>query len=78
MQDDISGEILNQFIERIELLQQDQANIQDDIKSVYQEAVSAGFERKFITMIIKLRKMSPEKRLELDSKTEMYRNKADI
>jgi uncharacterized protein (UPF0335 family) len=59
-----TGERLLRFIERIERLEEEKKAVMDDIKEVYQEAKVNGFDTKAIRQIIKLRKMSREKREE--------------
>ena len=44
----------------------------EDIKEVYGEAKSTGFETKIMRRIIKLRKMDPEKRREEDELLNLY------
>jgi uncharacterized protein (UPF0335 family) len=52
----LSGEHLRQFVERIERLEEEKRNIAEDIKSVFQEAKSTGFDVPAIREILKLRK----------------------
>ena len=51
----ISQEQLTSLIQRIERLEEEKRNVSDDIKGVYQEAKSQGFDPKIIRQIIKLR-----------------------
>lgn len=62
------------FIDRIEKLNDEAGNIKSDIKSVYDEAKSAGFDTKYIRKMIALRKLEPDELDESDSLTEMYRH----
>lgn len=70
----VSGERLRQYIERVERLEEEKAGIGDDIKDVYAEAKSAGFDSKIMRMIVKLRKMSMEKRREEEELVEIYKS----
>lgn len=62
------------IIERIEKLNEDAAAIAADIKEVYKEAKSAGFDPKYIRQMIRLRKMDQDEIDEADELTKMYRN----
>ena len=53
---DISSEHLNNIVSRIERLEHDNACVGEDIKAVYSEAKSEGFDPKIIREIIKIRK----------------------
>lgn len=62
------------IIERIEKLNEDAAAIAADVKEVYKEAKSAGFDPKYIRQMIRLRKMDQDEIDEVDELTKMYRN----
>ncbi len=64
--------ILLSFIERIERMTEEKLAIQNDIKEIYSEAKSSGFDVKTIRQIIKLRKLDAEKRAEAQSLLETY------
>ena len=70
---DISGERLKAFIERIERLNEEKTALQDDIKEVYGESKSSGFDVKTMRKIIKLRAMDIEKRQEEDMILDTYK-----
>ena len=70
----IDNDQLRTIIERIEKLNEDAANVAADIKEVFSEAKSAGFDPKYIRQMIKLRKMDPDEIYEADELTQMYRN----
>lgn len=70
----VSGERLRQYIERIERLEEEKAGIAEDIRDVYAEAKSAGFESKIIRQIVKLRKMDHQKRQEQEELLELYKS----
>ena len=57
MSDSISAEQLRLLIERIERLEEEKKGIADDIKDVYAEAKSTGFDVKTMRTIVRLRKM---------------------
>ena len=64
---------LRAFIERIERLEEEKRTIADDIKDVYAEAKSTGFDSKTMRAIIRLRKMEKHHRDEADALMETYR-----
>jgi len=63
---------LKSVIERIERLEEDKAVIAGDIKEVYAEAKSNGFDTKVLREIIKLRRMEAAEREELESMIGVY------
>ena len=73
MTDNVSAEQLLQFIERIERLEEEKRAFQDDIKDVFAEAKSTGFDVKTMRAIVRLRKMEKHHRDEADALMETYR-----
>jgi uncharacterized protein (UPF0335 family) len=71
--DSISAEQLRLFIERIERLEEEKKGIADDVKDVYGEAKSTGFDTKTMRGIVKLRKLEKHHRDEADALMETYR-----
>jgi uncharacterized protein (UPF0335 family) len=69
----IDNQQLITVIERIEKLNDDTAAIAADIKEIYTEAKSAGFDPKYIRQMMRLRKMDPDELDESDELTKMYR-----
>ena len=61
---EVSGQRIKSFLERIERLEDEKKAISEDIKDIYAEAKGTGFSTKIIKAIIKLRKVSKEKRQE--------------
>jgi uncharacterized protein (UPF0335 family) len=57
-----SAGALRAFIERVERLEEDKAEISDDIKAVYTEVKGAGLDAKAMRRIVALRKMDASKR----------------
>ena len=72
MTDNVSAEQLRLLIERIERLEEEKKGISDDIKDVYAEAKSTGFDAKTIRTIVRLRKMDKNDRLEQEALLETY------
>ena len=74
----IAGERLRSFIERVERLEEDRANLNADIREVYAEAKSAGFDGKTMRQLIRLRKLEPAERQEQEYLLEVYRNAVGV
>ncbi|MBM3927403.1 MAG: DUF2312 domain-containing protein [Sphingomonadales bacterium] len=72
MTDNVSAEQLRLFIERIERLEEEKRGIADDIKDVYGEAKSTGFDAKTMRTIVRLRKMEKHHRDEAEMILETY------
>jgi uncharacterized protein (UPF0335 family) len=51
MTDNVSAEQLRLFIERIERLEEEKKGISDDIKDVYNEAKSTGYEAPLLAVM---------------------------
>ena len=69
----LDNQQLLSIIERVEKLNEDAAAIAADIKEIFAEAKSAGFDPKYIRQMIRLRKMDPDELDETDELTHMYR-----
>ncbi|MHA6719648.1 DUF2312 domain-containing protein [Sphingomonas sp. RS6] len=78
MSDNISAEQLRLLIERIERLEEEKKGIADDIKDVYAEAKSTGFDVKTMRTIIRLRKMEKHHRDEAEMLLETYKQALGI
>ena len=74
MTENVTADQLRLFIERIERLEEEKKGIADDIRDVYLEAKSQGFDSKTMRSIVKLRKMEKDARDEMDALLETYRN----
>lgn len=68
----VSGEKLRSFVERIERLTEEKKAIGDDIRLVFAEAKSDGFDNKYLKSIVKLRAVPPSERQENEAMMEMY------
>ena len=71
-------EKLKNFIERIEKLEEEKYNLTTDIKEVFSEAKSMGYEPKIMRKILILRKMDIDDRLEQEALLDTYRNALGI
>jgi uncharacterized protein (UPF0335 family) len=71
--DNVAADQLRLFIERIERLEEEKKAIADDIRDVYSEAKSNGYDTKTMRVIVRLRKMESNARQEADALMETYR-----
>lgn len=71
---EISGARLKSFVERIERIEAEKKALADDVRDVYLEAKSTGFETKIISKIVGLRRMNLEKRREQEELLELYKS----
>jgi uncharacterized protein (UPF0335 family) len=65
---------LRLLIERIERLEEEKKGIADDIRDVYAEAKAVGYDPKIMRQIVRLRKMKPDDRSEMELVLETYKN----
>ena len=68
------AEQLQQFIERIERLEEEKRALMADIKDVYAEAKATGFEPKIMRQLVKMRAMDRDILQEQDELLTTYRN----
>ena len=68
----VASDVLRSFVERIERLEEEKKNIADDIKEVYAEAKSSGFDVKTMRQIVRMRKMEDHERLEQEALLGLY------
>ncbi len=68
----IAAEALRQCIDRIERLEEEKRNLSEDIKEVYRQAKSQGFDTKAIRKIVALRKQDRQEREEQEQLVELY------
>ena len=64
---------LRLLIERIENLEEDKKGLADDIKDVYLEAKSVGYDTKTMRKIVILRKMDTDARQEAEAILDLYK-----
>ena len=69
----IAADHLRSYVERIERLEEEKAALAADIKDVYSEAKSSGFDSKILRQIIRLRKKEKEELQEEEHLLELYR-----
>lgn len=70
--DNTAADRLRLLIERVERLEEEKKGITDDIKDVYAEAKAVGYDTKMMREIVRLRKMRPDDRREMQAILELY------
>ena len=68
----VAADQLRLFIERVERLEEEKKGISDDIRDVYSEAKAMGYDPKIMRQIVRLRKMEPHDRQEMQAILETY------
>ena len=69
----VTGQRLKAYLERIERLETEKSELAEDIKEVYGEAKSNGFDTKTMRKLVRLRKMDNQKRNEEEELLELYK-----
>ena len=69
----IAADRLRSIIERIERLEEERKSLGDDIKDIYAEAKSAGFDVKVLRQVIRIRKQEPADVEEQETLLDLYR-----
>jgi uncharacterized protein (UPF0335 family) len=64
---------LKSYIERIERLEEEKSTFAADIREVYSEAKSSGFDSKAMREVVKLRKMQHNERMEQEYMLDLYK-----
>ncbi|MFM6933586.1 MAG: DUF2312 domain-containing protein [Novosphingobium sp.] len=64
---------LRLLIERVERLEEEKKGISDDIRDVYAEAKAVGYDAKIMRQIVRLRKMKPDDRSEMEMLLDTYK-----
>jgi uncharacterized protein (UPF0335 family) len=70
----IDNKQLITIIERVEKINEDVSALAADMKEIFAEAKSAGFDPKYVRQMVRLRKLDPDELSETDELTKMYRN----
>lgn len=70
----VTDDRLRLLIERIERLEEEKKAISDDIKDVFTEAKAVGYDAKIMKQIIRLRKMNPDDRAEMETILDLYKS----
>jgi uncharacterized protein (UPF0335 family) len=65
---------LRLLIERVERLEEEKKAIADDVKDVFVEAKAVGYDVKIMKQVIRLRKMQPDDRREMETILDLYKS----
>jgi uncharacterized protein (UPF0335 family) len=68
----VSAAELRQFIEKVESLEDEKNEIQNQVKEVLGEAKAQGFDTKVMRQVIRMRKMKKEDLIEQQELLDMY------
>ncbi len=69
----IGADRLRSLVERIERLEEERKSLGSDIKDIYAEAKSAGYDVKVIRQLIRIRKQEPADVEEQETLLDVYR-----
>ncbi len=69
----IAGDRLRSIVDRIERLEEERKALASDIKDIYSEAKSAGFDIKVLRQLIRIRKQEPAEIEEQETLLDVYR-----
>ncbi len=69
----IAADCLRSIIERVERLEEERKALSGDIKDIFTEAKSAGFDVKVLRQIIRIRKQEPAEVEEQETLLDVYR-----
>jgi uncharacterized protein (UPF0335 family) len=69
----IAADRLRSIIERIERLEEERKALSSDIKDIFVEAKSAGFDVKVLRQVLRLRKQEPAEVEEQETLMDLYR-----
>ena len=73
MTNGIAGQEIKQFIERVERLEQERAEVAETIKEVFSEIKGRGLDVKAIRTILKERKADPNDLAEQEAIIDLYK-----
>lgn len=68
----VSSAQLKSFIERIERLEEEKAEVSEQIREVFAEAKGTGFDVKTIRQVLKIRKLEAQERVEQEELLDLY------
>ena len=78
MSEVIVKEQLKQIIDKVRRLEQEKADLSADIKGIFDEAKSNGFDTKIIRQILRLMKLDKNKLAEQEAMLDLYRGALDF
>lgn len=68
----IAGDQIRSIVERVERLEEEKKALAEDIREVYAEAKSNGFDPKILRQIVRIRKQDAAERAEQEALLELY------
>jgi uncharacterized protein (UPF0335 family) len=68
----VSSSQLRQYMEKIERLEEEKAELMDGIREVFAEAKGNGFDVKIMKQVLKMRKMKQEELMEQEELLTIY------
>ncbi len=71
---DVTGAELRQFIERVEQLEAEKADISDQVRETFAEMKGRGFNTKAVRALITLRKRDRDEVAEAEAILELYKS----
>jgi uncharacterized protein (UPF0335 family) len=69
---------LRQVVARVEKLEEEKKEISGQIKDVYAEAKSMGYDTKALRVVIREMKQDPQERAEMEAILDVYRDALDM
>jgi uncharacterized protein (UPF0335 family) len=72
-QGNIAADRLRSIVERVERLEEERKALASDIKDIFSEAKSAGFDVKVLRQLIRIRKQEPAEVEEQETLLDVYR-----
>ena len=69
----VAADRLRSLVDRIERLEEERKALSGDIKDIYAEAKSAGFDPKVLRQLIRIRKQEPAEVEEAETLLDVYR-----
>jgi uncharacterized protein (UPF0335 family) len=70
----VAADRLRSLVERIERLDEERKALGNDIRDIYAEAKSAGFDVKVLRQLIRIRRQEPAEVEEQESLLDVYRH----
>lgn len=67
----VNGRLMS-FVDRMENLHTEIDNLKIDLKEIKSEAKSDGYDTRIINLVLRIRRMDPDKRAEQESLLETY------
>jgi uncharacterized protein (UPF0335 family) len=74
----IAADRLRSIVERVERLEEEKKALAGDIRDIFQEAKSAGFDVKVLRKVLSLRKLDQAALQEQDTLLDLYRRALEV